>query len=1055
MRKWFYIFLLFLPLAACHQGWEEEPGEDGADPEGEVTVVFSVPADQIPTKALGEDPGLQSMHLAIFGSSGYLKQYVPAMQLAAATPRDSLDGAISMPCYTFSATIAMSNSPRRIHFIGNGPSSIAFGRDYDVLPKLMGEKETGFWQMREVPGIYAKQDNDGDYLTPDTVNGGYKKRNKNATIEDEPYVVSDETLSYFQSVPLIRNWAKIIIEAESGSHFTPKSFAVVNRPKRGTLVPYGGTKGFITNYKDLTFDKLTGEEYNYQGNLPDTVEFVTEPPAASLFENPDGVLVKEYDPNNTDPNTAPAVYLYERPVPNSELQPTFVIIYGHYRNNEELNPAATEGDYYYKVDLMNNGEYYPILRNFKYEIKIHRISAPGQSTPELAARGAGSADVSADINAAHLPDISDGVRRMAIDGWMSKTFISAQEKKEWIYVKFLDDITEGNTPNMNLASVTYELIPTTAGIISDVTIGAPRTGAQREEDNGWRPVSFAVAGPNEAQGRTQTLRIKCKTNPDSTKETPLYRDIVVSVLPTQTMRVKCATDRVLRVSGEQVQVDVGLPDGLVQSMFPLHFYIEALGRTLTPDNSLADNNMPVITGASLSGNGKPSFSYQRTVTWTEYKSLVPKLDFNDDSRWRTFSSYFKTNCDNSATEVYVANEYFYTDHAGFENYLSFKDPKFTTSIPCRTGATINMTAQMVKAQDSYERVYLTLKNLEPAGGSGIQTDANGRYYFDPATQNLSFDLLTTTADGDVAVTLSAGGSYESATLKPWRFESVGLMEFPRPQNATSTTYANVAFGHVPKSTGKQLCFGVHYDKDNLNALNGKFPRVEIMDRVGLGTGSSYFNPNNSMPETAEENYNDKWMSTNDYNVSDFSKPVSCYYSATGYVEVTERVPRFDGSVIFADTYYSGANNIQTCFQTQTWTKTNSNINFTARFSSTLTYNSSLGGLVLEKGNTYTLDIEAVPKAGYTGCLYFVGIYYKDKGATPYVPADVQTDDHESVYYSYPGNNYEYGWRFPYGVTSGRITLRAPANQDAIITRIYITAFRGTFLDLDGNPTATP
>ena len=1068
MRKWFYIFLLFLPLLSCQREWEQELGEDGTDPEGEVTVVFSVPADQIPTKVLGEAPQLETMHLAIFGSSGYLKQYVPATLLSAAAPRDSLDGDISMPCYTFSATIALSNSPRKVHFIGNGPSSIHFGRDYDVLPILMGEKETGFWQMRELPGIYAMQDSDLDYLTPDKVNGGYKKRNKNASLEDEPYVVSDETKAYFQNVPLIRNWAKIMIsaEGESTSHFTPKSFAVVNKPKRGTLVPYGGTKGFITNYKDLTFDKLTGEDYNYQGNLPDTVEFVTTPPAASLFENPDGHEVVAYDSNNTDPNTAPAVYLYERPVPNSELQPTFVIIYGHYRNEEDpINPndthnpqwRTTEGDYYYKVDLMNNGEYYPILRNFKYEINIHRISAPGQLTPELAARGAGSADVSADINAAHLPDISDGVRRMAIDGWMSKTFISAQEKKEWIYVKFLDDITAGNAPNMNLASVTYELIPTTAGIISDVTIGAPRTGAQREEDNGWRPVSFAVAGPNEALGRTQTLRIKCKTDPSSTTETPLYRDIVVSVLPTQTMRVSCATDRVLRASGEGVQVDVGLPDGLMQSMFPLHFYIEALGRTLTPDNSLADNNMPVVAGSSLSGSGKPSFSYQRTLTWDEYKSLTPKLDFNDDSRWRTFSSYFKTNCDNSATEVYVANEFFYTDHAGFTNYLSFKDPKFTTSIPCRVGATINITAQMVQTQTSYDRVYLSLKNLEPGSGSGIQTDANGRYYYDPTTKDLSFNLNTTTDDGDIAVTLSTGSSYEPVTLKPWRFESVGLMDFSLPNSSNSFSF--IAFGHVPKATGKQLCFGVHYDKDNLKTLQGskvKFPRVDINDRVGLGTGSPYFNPSITMPETAEENYNEKWMSTNDLNVSDYSLPISCYYTATGYVEVTERVPRYDGSIILADTYNKdNADNIQTCFQTQSWTKTNSNINFKAQFNTTLTYDSTLKGLVMEKGNTYTLDVEAVPKANYTGCLYFVGIVYKDKGATPYVPADVQPEDHESVYYRYPGNNYQYGWRFPYNVTSGRITLRAPSSQDVVITRIYIVAFRGTFLDMDGNAIAAP
>ena len=86
MKKWMLIGLLFLPLLACEREWEPEVVAEEADPQGEVTVTFTVPADQIPTKALGEDPSLETMHLAIFGSSGYLKQYVPATLLATAFP---------------------------------------------------------------------------------------------------------------------------------------------------------------------------------------------------------------------------------------------------------------------------------------------------------------------------------------------------------------------------------------------------------------------------------------------------------------------------------------------------------------------------------------------------------------------------------------------------------------------------------------------------------------------------------------------------------------------------------------------------------------------------------------------------------------------------------------------------------------------------------------------------------------------------------------------------------------------------------------------------------
>ena len=1056
MKKWMLIGLLFLPLLACEREWEPEVVAEEADPQGEVTVTFTVPADQIPTKALGEDPGLETMHLAIFGSSGYLKQYVPATLLVTAAPRDSLNGAISMPGYTFSATIALSNSPRKIHFIGNGPASIDFGRDYDVLPQLLcGEGKTGFWQMREVPGIYAMQDADEDYLTPDG-NGGYKKRNKNATPEDEPYVVSEATAAYFQNIPLIRNWAKILINAEAGSYFTPYSFAVVNTPTQGALVPYGGTKGFIVNYKDLDFDTLTGASYDYQGNLPSNVVFNSTPPSDDEFKTPDGQRVVAYVASE-NPDTAPAVYLYERPVPDGELAPSCVIVYGHYRNTEDPEDPedthepkwrTTEGDYFYKVDLMNNGAYYPILRNFKYEIKIHRISAPGQLTAEAAAKGAGSADVSADINTAHLPDISDGIRRMAVEPWMSKTFIRAQEKKEQLYVVFYDDITADNpAPNMDEEAVTYELLPADAGIIKQVEIGAPvdydPLTEEKPEDYGWRSISFAVAGPEEAISRTQTLRIKCKD--PNTDNTPLYRDIVISVLPTQEMRVKCASPqsstsnetRVLRVSGEKVQVDVSVPDGLVQSMFPLEFYIEAKDRTLTTDNSISGNNMPVISRASIIDETKPSFCYQRTLTWAEYKELIPRLDFNDDSRWRTFSSYFKTNCDDSATDVYVANEFFHTRFDSFVNYQSFRDPKFTTAIPCSTDKTITMTAQMMRKQDSYERVYLDLKNLEPASGSGIQQDDDGRYYYQPTQQNLTFNLKTTTDDGDISVTLTAGNSYEPAVLEPYRFESAGLMDFPRPSWSsnspnnppTGSTYSDVAFGYAINKSDKQLCFGYY---DDPNALNAK---VNVYTRTGLGTGTQEWTPKGPVHETGVLNYHEKWMkslTTND--------PLSCTFSSIGYVEKTVIVPRCTGDIITVN------NTISKGFQS--WTEKNkSSIDFKVDFHESLAYDSTRKGLVLEKGHTYTLDVEAIPRnSGDNAVLYFVGIFYASNGAHPYIPAEADPADEESVYYCYPGNNYEYGWRFPYGVTSGQITLKAPKNQDAVITRIYVKAFRGTLPD---------
>ena len=100
-------------------------------------------------------------------------------------------------------------------------------------------------------------------------------------------------------------------------------------------------------------------------------------------------------------------------------------------------------------------------------------------------------------------------------------------------------------------------------------------------------------------------------------------------------------------------------------MFPLEFTMEAERLTLTPDNQVSGNNLPVHSGLSLSDDeeyaGKTTIQYIRTLTRDEYLSL-PVADGTV-----TFSSYFKSNTSVSATTVWVANDYFIKGHASFDN----------------------------------------------------------------------------------------------------------------------------------------------------------------------------------------------------------------------------------------------------------------------------------------------------------------------------------------------------------------------------------------------------
>ena len=1062
MRKWLFIAAAALAALSCSR--EKEPDLVSMEPEGKVEVTFTVAGDQMVTKDLGEAHQLETMHVAVFGGSGYLKEYIPATLVSTGTYEyhyydANHDEQVNVvPEFTFTVQITLSNSSRRVHFIGNGPSSIPFGRDYEVLPTLLGEKETGYWQMILLDRISALQDGDGDYLTPDG-NGGTRKRQ-----QGEPYLPSTELTQAFSHVPLIRSWAKIELSAKPAdqSNFTPISFAVTNVPKHGALVPYGGVKGFITNYKDLSFEDLRSDEYNYGGNLPASVEFDSYLPSASDFVNFTGGA-KRYAENAPADNEDYAAYLYERPVPDANIPPSFVIVYGLYNNPEDTSltdeERAAGGVYcFYKVDLMAGTEYYPVLRNFKYIVRIDKISAKGHPTPEAAANAAGSADVSADINASSLPDISDGTRRMAIQPWMAKTFINAQAKQKQLYVTFYNDINGSNpVPNLTPAAdgcVSYELIPATAGIVKEVEIGEASSDPTHS-DYGWRPISFAIASPEEAAGRSQTLRIICKVDPNDPQENPLYRDVVISLLPTQPMRVNCENPRVLLVTGESQRVDVDIPDGLVESMFPLNFLIEAQNLTLTPDTSVDGNDLPVISETSIIGN-YPSFHFQRTLEWSEYKTLPAKLDYEDDTRWRTFSSYFKTNCEKSATAIYVANEYFYTANTSFSNYSSFREPKFTTPIPRSMYASVNVSAQLMVDQQPYLPVYLMLQGLQPAAGSGITWDDNkSMYKYTPTSSTMNFLLETRVKTGDVSVTMvSEDASYEEYVLTPWHFREAKVMDMASPSGSSHTggTYANVVNGHVNSEADKLLFIGYFTD------AAAPRPQTTIKDLSGVVSedGKTTWNDAGPLSGTAQNLYREKWLKT-----QAGIDPVSLTLSAVGYVEESISAPRFRGHLYSADYRYANdwnglVNNLysqedQTYdYRSQKTAKVNDYpyletcnivLDITGNMPIQAHGSTTTDGIVLPAGGHYVIEVNILSNNQDVSLFYNQLFYYVDNG-TVLKPRSVDPHPDGSIYYGYQGNNHEYIWSAPVGEPGGKLVIDAPAGRDVVITRLISKGFHG-------------
>lgn len=739
MKRFLYIlFAAVLVLAGCVRSELNYEIPDKLLPEPDSTmrvrVRFNVdiPVLTPQTKALSDTPAgdLDNLYIAVFGRSGYLKEYVEATIVKATT-----NGKVGETTnrYSVEASLALSeNSERHVHFIGNGPESLEYGQETELIPNMLSpEGKGGYWQYAILPGIKAKRDlndvdNDGD--------------TDEFLIEDGYYVIHDDTAAYFADIPLIRNFSKIVVEDLSGCHFYTKAFAAINVATQGSMAPYY-EGGFVPDYQLKTYPDLRNT-LKYPAILPITAEFDTSVPAASAFESsPVGSGVA---------SRGGSFFMYERPVPDDNQKPTSVIIYGTF-TDPDTSDGDESGDYYYKVDLMDDNGYYPIYRNFKYRIQIQEILRPGADSPEDAIRSMGSGDISADVATQSLTDISDGTSHILVS-YMSKTLIhqypytdgNVTEQLTLLY-KYIPDV---NADTNNDGEADWNNVLEEDGgpvtITEQMGLANPIISsyevADSDDANGFRAITITTNAPS-SNLRTQYLRISGSriTNAETGKKATLYRNVTFSMINTQTMTVTCTPNRVPKETGEEIRVDITIPKDLPPSMFPLIFDLEAEKLSLTPDNSVSNNNLPVKSSDSITGSGTPSFHFVRTVSETEYN----RLSAASATTTVTIPCYFKTNIAESASNIYVKDEggYFLPASTLFRNYgvKHFTNLAFPSGVPRTTGTQIPFTFEMDSTDNLPDKVYLKFENVRPTSGSGLTLITNtsdehyGWYWYSPAT----------------------------------------------------------------------------------------------------------------------------------------------------------------------------------------------------------------------------------------------------------------------------------------------------------------------------------
>ena len=726
MKRFLHILLVVILAVACTPEFIEPQVESAT--EGKVTIGFniSLPEPDVATKAMADQPGgqLETLHLAIFDEVGYLLEYVKATPTLAQT-----DGTR----YAYSATISLSNTTRIIHFIGNGPAQLRFGDEAKVMAsvKSTGNKDL-YWYRKEIPSITG---------------GG------------TPFGPTPETSGLFTNIPLIRNFVKVVLK-DNADKFALKSYAVVNTLNSGMLAAYNSRTADFVEYFEGTQQKHYSDliAEGYDGNIPVGATFTTVGDTWSKAVNHDQPYF---------------VYEREKPVDN----PSYIIAYGTYDGKDQ----------YYKINLRdNNGNYFPLLRNFEYTITLTEVERGGYESPEKAAASAGSGDISSAIETSRLVYISDGIASLEV-GYTERV-LTTDDPVYWPY-EFYRDVAK---KELGLPDAMYLVVNNDSGAAGDAIAlinGNAVTKGNRIAISA-NPDSILVTPTVPASTpKTQTMSLYAEYTPtDKTVPVILQRTVKYIVMTKRTMQVECIPSEVPEKRGSEFDLVITIPGLLPESMFPLSLLIEADKLSITPNN----DHMPVETGLSLIEGKKTqsSFHFIKTLDWSDYDPLQPSTKL---------LCHFKTNTDISETAIHVFNEYFNPAQTYLDNYQlkEFTDLSYNggaTSILAGTGRNVTFEFKMPEifnVDGDIQPVEVVLTNLVPN-----EDDYPDELKFNNSKGVYEYIPSTDTADGKQSLHLKTVNSETvNVELNSYHYLTASL-QAPRRISIPQSAYVRLGTDRV-------------------------------------------------------------------------------------------------------------------------------------------------------------------------------------------------------------------------------------------------------------------
>lgn len=615
MKKIFLAISMIFAMTACI--YEDIPQAAKVDSDTDVVVDFSivVPEAQAATKSLDE-PAVTCLTVVVFDENGFFVAAREAKQIGGeAWNSASVSNVNSNAAVSFRVSLPKSTAPRKLHFVANkAAEEFNYGMETDIMTSLVtSNRADAYWQTITVNNIL-------DVKTMSTA---------------------------LTAIPMVRNYAKIVVNC-TAANFTFEGFRVLNAPTSGTVVPYNvNTETFQTYWKTSEGTKV-GRDYSelntdqYHGFMPEgfAETAVQDLPSSSTW-------------------TITPVYTYERTYDSNAQKPLSILIKGIFNDDDDQSS-------YYKVDLYN-GENYDVLRNIQYTINITEVLGDGYNSADEAAANAAGNNISESTSTNSLLNISDGNCRLFVE-YVSKRVLSGVDF--YLKYKFVPSIDAPTTYNNTIAN-TYgnTAAPSNTSPLT-ITCSTPEgsegtvisswvyDSAYGVDSEGWSRIKLTPKAGFTGQNWNEEIEITSTWKFSDNQTVMLSRKVNLYRVNSYTLSATCPASVPNRV-GQEVVVNAVLPNNLPDDIFPLVFDIESSASSLYPKagvTNVVDQviNMPVVTGASLDSNNPNNvFRFERTLTWQEYNALKQA-----NQSTVSVPSYFLTNKAQSASTVYVYNNYF-------------------------------------------------------------------------------------------------------------------------------------------------------------------------------------------------------------------------------------------------------------------------------------------------------------------------------------------------------------------------------------------------------------